>query len=586
MERTEAPELTRRALITGALIGALLTPCNVYSGLKIGWSFNMSIAAALLSYAFWQVAERGLGTRHWGLLENNINQTTASSAASIISGGLVAPIPALTLITGQQLGWASMWLWVFAVSALGIVVAVLLRGAMIERTGLAFPAGVATAETVTQIYRRGREATLRVRALASAALLAGSVKLVLDLGGVAARLSPPLGIALPASLARGGVGTASFKNLGLSLDSSLLMLGFGAIIGPRAGVSLLAGALIAWLGLAPWVIERGWAEAGPADGIWFGALVEWLIWPGVAMMTTASLTAFGLTLLGLRSRARGASDAAPRPGLPVPLRAFAIGAAIAVTLAVIVQQLLFGIPPLAGLIAVLRSLALAVVAARVVGETGIPPIGAIGKVAQLSFGLVAPGNVTANLMGANVTGGAAGQCADLLNDLKCGHLVGATPRRQIAAQCLGVLTGSLVGSLSYLLLIPDPATMLLTAEWPAPAVATWKAVAEVLARGLQAIPEGATTAMLIGAATGVALAAAEALLPPRARAFVPSGAGLGLAFVIPAWISVSLFLGAALASLAARLFPQAAARFTLPIAAGLVAGESIAGVAGALLAAG
>ena len=69
MERTEAPELTRRALITGALIGALLTPCNVYSGLKIGWSFNMSIAAALLSYAFWQVAERGLGTRHWGLLE-------------------------------------------------------------------------------------------------------------------------------------------------------------------------------------------------------------------------------------------------------------------------------------------------------------------------------------------------------------------------------------------------------------------------------------------------------------------------------------------------------------------------------------
>ena len=199
---------------------------------------------------------------------------------------------------------------------------------------------------------------------------------------------------------------------------------------------------------------------------------------------------------------------------------------------------------------------------------------------------MAPGNVTANLMGANVTGGAAGQCADLLNDLKCGHLVGATPRRQIAAQCLGVLTGSLVGSLSYLLLIPDPATMLLTAEWPAPAVATWKAVAEVLARGLQAIPEGATTAMLIGAATGVALAAAEALLPPRARAFVPSGAGLGLAFVIPAWISVSLFLGAALASLAARLFPQAAARFTLPIAAGLVAGESIAGVAGALLAAG
>jgi len=38
------PELTLRAVGTGILLGALLTPCNVYSGLKIGWSFNMSIA--------------------------------------------------------------------------------------------------------------------------------------------------------------------------------------------------------------------------------------------------------------------------------------------------------------------------------------------------------------------------------------------------------------------------------------------------------------------------------------------------------------------------------------------------------------
>ena len=89
------------------VLGAILTPCNVYSGLKIGWSFNMSIVAALLSYGFWNLAAAPLGARHWGLLENNINQTTASSAASIISGGLVAPIPALALLTGQTVGTAS-----------------------------------------------------------------------------------------------------------------------------------------------------------------------------------------------------------------------------------------------------------------------------------------------------------------------------------------------------------------------------------------------------------------------------------------------------------------------------------------------
>ena len=79
---SEAREFTRRSLLTGVLIGAVLTPCNVYSGLKIGWSFNMSIVAALLAYGFWNLGARRLGARPFGLLENNINQTTASSAAS------------------------------------------------------------------------------------------------------------------------------------------------------------------------------------------------------------------------------------------------------------------------------------------------------------------------------------------------------------------------------------------------------------------------------------------------------------------------------------------------------------------------
>jgi hypothetical protein len=109
-----AVELTRRAILTGVVIGAALTPCNVYSGLKIGWSFNMSIAAGLLGAGLWRLACGMGGARPFGLLENDINRTAASSAASIVSGGPVAPIPALAF-------------WVFAVSALGIVVAAGLR---------------------------------------------------------------------------------------------------------------------------------------------------------------------------------------------------------------------------------------------------------------------------------------------------------------------------------------------------------------------------------------------------------------------------------------------------------------------------
>ena len=45
--------LTLRAVLTGVVLGAILTPCNVYSGLKIGWSFNISIIALLVASGFW-----------------------------------------------------------------------------------------------------------------------------------------------------------------------------------------------------------------------------------------------------------------------------------------------------------------------------------------------------------------------------------------------------------------------------------------------------------------------------------------------------------------------------------------------------
>src|SRR5690606_19512961 len=119
--------------------------------------------------------------------------------------------------------------------------------------------------------------------------------------------------------------------------------------------------------------------------------------------------------------------------------------------------------------------------------------------------------------------------------------IGASPGRQIVAQTFGVLTGSLVGAFVYLLLIPDPRAMLITPEWPAPAVATWKAVAEVLAQGLGAIPEGAPPAMAVAAVLGLASGIAERVLPVSIARRLPSAPAVGLAFVIPAWTSFALF---------------------------------------------
>ena len=558
-------ELSPRAVLTGILIGALLTPCNIYSGLKIGWSFNMSILALLLGYAAWSAAGRLLGSRPWQQKESNISQTTASAAASIISGDLVAPIPAHALLSGETLASAPMIAWVFSVSFLGIWVAWYLRPLLIESGQLRFPAGMATLETLQDIFAHGREAARRIAVLTGAAAAAAGLK-VADLVFTLPRWTP----------------SAVLGQFTFALEPSLLLLGFGGIIGLRVGLSLLLGALLAFGMIAPRLVSSG-AVAIPADGGWFGALVEWLLWPGVSLIVCASLASFIAQALAAFA-ASGAGRGARRRGLPAdwrrPAPALALLAATGVS--IWLQHALFAIPLGIALLAVPFALLLAGVAARVVGDTGIPPIGAIGKVSQLGFGIAAPGQAITNLMTANVAGGAAGQCADLLNDLRAGRGIGASPARQIVAQCFGVLVGSLVGVLAYRALIPDP-QMLITSEWPAPAVATWKAVAETMAGGFDAVPADARAAMMLAGLVGIAIGLAENWLPERWRNWLPSPVAVGLAFVIPASISIVMCLGAVLAAVAARLAPALARRFTVTVAAGLVAGESIAGVAAALL---
>lgn len=154
--------LTVRAVTSGMLIGGLLTPCNIYSGLKIGWSFNISIIALLIVSGFWALLARlQIGDR-LAPGEVDIAQTAASSSANIISGGLVATIPALAILSGENLPLLELVTWVCSVSLLGIWVAWYLRGSLIMRSELPFPTGRATAEALLEIFEkeRGRQCRL------------------------------------------------------------------------------------------------------------------------------------------------------------------------------------------------------------------------------------------------------------------------------------------------------------------------------------------------------------------------------------------------------------------------------------------
>lgn len=552
-------ELSLRAVLTGTLLGILLTPSNVYAGLKIGWSFNMSIIALLIGFGFWQgMAKRAGQGQAWTLHESNINQTVASAAASIISGGLVAPIPAYTLLTGESLSLLPMMAWVFSVSFLGIWIAWYLRPSLVNDPDLKFPEGIATLETLRHIYSHGQEAARRLAVLFGAAAFAGALKWIDDFYWKLPRWSP----------------APAMERLTFTLDPSLLLLGFGGIIGLRVGLSLLLGAILAWGAIAPWLLAQGMVSLPPGSaGPQFSAFIEWLLWPGVSLMVCATLSSLGLRLLQQRSMTAG--DVRPVIGRPEPIPA--IGLCLAVLLVVALQSAFFGIDLLLALLTVPLALCLAAVAARVVGTTGIPPIGAIGQLSQLGFGIAAPGQVPINLMGANTAGGAAGQCTDLMNDFKVGKAIGATPWKQVVAQCLGIAIGSVVGVLAYKALIPDPKSMLLTEAWPAPAAATWKAVAQTLTQGLDSLSPSIRWAILLAGLAGIALSILE-VFASRRVAYLPSAAALGLAFILPASVSLMMAAGAIMTWLVSLRRPRLAEQFALAAAAGLIAGESMTGV--------
>jgi putative OPT family oligopeptide transporter len=588
-------QLTLRAICTGFILGSLLAPCNIYTGLKIGFSFNMSIAAALLSYAFWNSLHHFGKGQFWGLLENNINQTAASSAASILSAGLVAPIPALTLITGHELSYPILVTWVFTVSFAGVITALAIRRQMLDREKLPFPNGIATAETIKEIYATGAEAAYRIKLLLWAGVVSGGIKLFDSFVTKIPSIGLPrsFGFQAPANVAARGIESVSWRSLGLELQPSLLLFGFGAIVGPRVGISLLLGTILAWVYLPGKLLALDWAEPAMGGISWYETMLEWLLWPGVSLMASAALMSFAISMCRMAWRkAAGRSTALPEEPDEVhyapggmwyfPRSWFLVGLVVAFIASVIAQTTIFSIPLWLGTLAFLLSFVLAIVAGRVSGETGIPPIGALGKITQVTFGFLAPANTTINLMSANVTGGAAGQCSDLLHDLKTGKLIGANLKSQIIAQMFGILAGSFAGSAAYLVLIPNPQEMLLTPEWPAPAVATWKAVAEVLAQGLDTIPGGAGPAVVASIIIGILLATLESVVPEKVRIFVPSASSVGFAFIIPPFISLAMFCGAMVRVIAEKIRPVWSNKYLIVIAAGLVAGESLAGILSAV----
>jgi uncharacterized oligopeptide transporter (OPT) family protein len=68
------------------------------------------------------------------------------------------------------------------------------------------------------------------------------------------------------------------------------------------------------------------------------------------------------------------------------------------------------------------------------------------------------------------------------------------------------------------------------------------------------------------------------LLPKKISKWFPSATALGISGVIPAFNSFSMFLGALAAWSIAKARPQTNEKYTVAVASGLIAGESLMGV--------
>ncbi|MFH1010657.1 MAG: OPT family oligopeptide transporter [bacterium] len=588
-------ELTFRAVVSGLFVGCLIGASNVCIGLKIGWTFGASITAAVISFALFKGLS-GILRRPYGPKENLISATAGSSAGTMASaGGMVACIPALemfrlqTMGPGNNLTYPQLVIWAISVAFLGVFFAVPLRKQMVVIEKLRYPTGTAAGETIKAMYASGVEAVKKAKVLFYSLIIAAAIKLVYSI--------KPLGLSSIEDISFDDIGLAvlgvlgiSFAALRIGINLSPMMLGAGILIGPKVGWSLFAGAILAWGIIAPILFNMDIVQF-TTDVAVYKTAFKWVLWPGVACMVTAGFTSLALqykviaqTFTSLRRAAKGEAppiaegeeEDAPDP---FPMGWWAIGMICATIFTTALANIYFDIPIWMGVLAVILSIFIASIAVRATGETDINPVGAMGKITQVIYGVLDPGKIPTNLMAAGITAAGASQAGDLMHDLKAGYMLKVSIRRQVITQLIGVIVGVFVVAAVYRLL--TAAYEIPGDTFAGPAVIAWHAMAEVLAKGVSSLPSGALWAALVGAIAGIVITLLGRV--KSIRKWTPSAVALGIAFMVPAYYSLGMWLGALLTWVYNRKNPDRVDRFGASLASGLIAGEGLMMVVVAIL---
>jgi uncharacterized oligopeptide transporter (OPT) family protein len=621
------PQLTIRAVLMGSVLGFLLAFTNLYVGLKTGWALGVAITACIVSYVVWNIFLKiKLAKTPMTILETNCMQSTASAAGYSTGGTMVSAISAMLLLSasdanpkGEHMPLMALVLWTISVAALGTVLAIPMKRNMINQEKLKFPSGTAAAVTLQSLYSEGTEAVKKAYALMFAAAAGVLFPLFLELNvlrektfdaanNLISSIGRPL---LPGSSNIFNIFPARGTNIGadgievaakpsdwtLVMDHNPIMIAAGALVGLRIAIYMTLGGLALAYFIGPYGQTVSWEDidgqvrlATTTPG---KAWKEIGLWLGVSIMVSSGILAFLLqwktivrAFTGFSKGGGTDSENQLRTDTEAPGSWFLWGTLISGSAVILVANYYFEIPLHYGALAVGLTFLLSLVACRATGESDITPVGAMGKIMQLTFGVLIPRSTTANLMTASITANAAGSSADLLNDLKSGYLLGANPRRQFVAQFLGIFAGTIATVGGFRLLVPS-AEKLGSAEFPAPAAVAWKAIADVFAKGFGNMHPVHKDMIYWGLALGAVMVlmetAADKMGQKKLKQYLPSATGLGLGLILPFQYPLSMLIGAIGAYLWSKSNKKSADTYVIPIAAGIIAGVSIMGVIAALL---
>ncbi|MBU6412498.1 MAG: OPT/YSL family transporter [Planctomycetes bacterium] len=621
------PQLTVRAVLVGGFLGMIMSAANLYTTLSIGWAFGIAITACVISFVMWNfvVLISGKTVSQMSILENACMASTASAAGYATGSTIATMFGAIVLlqnppvdangvaVTGEAYTqWArsvktwdvtAPWITVvftLCTGLMGVFLAIPMKRQMINHERLPFPTGTAAAATLSSLYTRSAESIAKAYALVIA-LGAGLLIGFLRVGDEILEKVEPLKklfsgfmekLRIPADIHLGFIDRLYPRGVhpnGFAFEPSALLIAAGMIVGMRISLSLVVSSVILYFFVAPHLAHMDDAnravEGYKLSFIWPGGatgtdvvITRWSLWGGTAVMVFASLASVALQWKSLARAFTGtkgganASESAAMSAIEVPGKWMIIGM-VPITIAMVALQILaFSVSWWAGLIAVAASFVLSLVASRATGETDTTPIGAMGKVMQLLFAGLAPGNINANLASAGIAANSASSSADLLTDLKTGYLLGANPRKQFLAQFFGVFFGTIAIVPIWYLMVPTREAL---EKFALPATRSWEAVARVLVKGVGELPESARWAILIGGLIGIGLPIIEKFTPANARKFLPSASAMGLAWVMPFQNSFSFLVGACIALLWMQISRRSQEKFNVPVASGLVAGESL-----------